>query len=262
MSLFRWLKAEQMHARSEISRLRSVRYTAKPYDPYQQINSWQQYLHQTELLLIDEEIEDIKKHNEKKKQNDKQEYIKIPIYKKGDIFIKDSDVKSIVSKDEKIISERNNKLSSSNEESSSGSYLILALLLLPLMTLPMPLAFLFYGLLSWLWLGTSAMLKIFLVCTTVYLYSSGYIFFGSLMLFMTGVISFIILKKDIGSPSLSSMKGLERFKFRKRRNLVAIIWLVFCLLVAYQPDFVFVMMLIAIPFFIGYFFYLVGNNLI
>ena len=70
MSLFRWLKAEQMHARSEISRLRSVRYTAKPYDPYQQINSWQQYLHQTELLLIDEEIEDIKKHNEKKKQND------------------------------------------------------------------------------------------------------------------------------------------------------------------------------------------------
>ena len=197
-----------------------------------------------ELLIRDIELDILEAEDEHlERQDEKYEEIK-----KRNSTNKNSFIKS--------------EINTSNDEGSITSYLILALLLLPLMTLPMPLAFLFYGVLSWLWLGTYAMLKIFLVCTTVYLYSSGYIFFSSLMLFMTGVISFIKLNMDIGSPSLSSMKGPERFKYRKRRNLVAIIWLVFCLLVAYQPDFVFVMMLIAIPFLIGYFFYLVGNNLI
>ena len=197
-----------------------------------------------ELLIRDIELSILEAEDEhRERQDEKYEEIKDRNSTNKNSFIK-------------------SEINTSNDEGSITPYLILVLLLLPLMTLPMPLAFLFYGLLSWLWLGTYAMLKIFLVCTTVYLYSSGYIFFSSLMLFMIGVISFIKLKKDIGSPSLSSMKGPERFKYRKRRNLVAIIWLVFCLLVAYQPDFVFVMMLIAIPFLIGYFFYLVGNNLI
>ena len=168
----------------------------------------------------------------------------------------------ILSTDDLKLAPESQSIYMGNQESSNGLYLILALLLLPLMILPMPLAFLSYGLLSWLWLGSWTMLNIFLVCTTAYLYSSGNIFLGALMLFMIPVIFFIKHGKDIGSPSLSSMEGSARFKYKKRRIAAAIILLFFCLLLSYKPSFVFVMVLIAIPFFAGYFIYAIANNLI
>ena len=234
------LRTKLRRARREEAKLRSI---PLAYDRYEPINKlrleriisarrssrdfYTQHIGQLELDIKEAEDEYHEKQNDKRKEQWEERKLL------ENDFIKDSD---------------------SNEESSSGSYLILALLLLPLMTFPMPLAFLFYGLLSWLWLGSWAMLNIFLVCTTAYLYSSGNIFLGSLMLFMIPAIFFIKLGKDIGSPPLSSM-GPERFKYRRRRIALTIIWLVFCLLLSYEPHFTFDMVLIVIAFFAGYFIY-------
>lgn len=203
-------------------------------------------IHEIELDILVANYEADEKRIEKKKE------IKERYSRNKNSFIKSSD----------LILSGSNELNTSNEESSTVSYFILALLSLPLLILPMPLAFLFYGLLSWLWLGSEAVLNIFLVCTAAYLYSSENIFLGSLMLFMIPVIFFIKLGKDIGSPSLNSMEGPERFKYKKRRIAASIIWLVFCLLLSYEINFVFVMVLIAIPFFAGYFIYAIANDLI
>jgi|TARA_B100001093_G_scaffold302185_1_gene288209 hypothetical protein len=196
-----------------------------------------------DILTTKDEAREIKIEN---KKEFKEKYLR----KKG-TFIKSSD----------LILESSNELNTYNEESSKVSFLFLALLSLPLMIFSKPLAFLSYGLLTWLWLGTWTVINIFLVCTTAYLYSSGNIFLGSLMLFMISVIFFIKLRKEIGSPSLSSMEGPARFKYKKRRIAAAIIWLFFCLLLSYTPSFVFAMVLIAIPFFAGYFIYAIANNL-
>ena len=246
------LRTKLIRARREEARLRSTPLSYDRNEPISKLrleriisarrssrDFYRQHIGQLELDIKEAEDEYHEKQNDKRKEQWEERKLL------ENDFIKDSD---------------------SNEESSSGSYLILALLLLPLMTFPMPLAFLFYGLLSWLWLwlwlGSWAMLNIFLVCTTAYLYSSGNIFLGSLMLFMIPAIFFIKLGKDIGSPPLSLIKGPERFKYKRRRIAAAIVWLVFCLLLSYEPNFVFGMVLIAIPFFAGYFIYAVANDLI